>query len=269
MITEDDYNWWLTTATSVKWIWAKTYAETAPHDYIVDGRTRGLDHGDFVRAARVIHTFGTPGKYYGITNIYLEDPASGVKWWTMDAHVTETNLINRATTERLYGVQNAPVTWSGIATKYDAVATSYDRDNPISDSIAVEIKESLREVAGPYPPALLDVGCGTGRALDLGITPPDRYAGVDPSSPMLNQLVRKHPKVARLYPTTIEQALTDRLFTPGQFEFVTLMVDKNDTFADETLAAVQELASRAFIHVVGDDVRVHRAERAFAARESG
>jgi SAM-dependent methyltransferase len=107
-------------------------------------------------------------------------------------------------------------------------------------------------------PAVLDVACGTGRALDLGLTTPDRYAGVDPSAPMLNQLVRKHPTVARVYPTTIESALADGLFSPRQFEIVTLMVDGADAFADATVAAIAELASRAFIHVRGDSVAVHR-----------
>ncbi len=259
MITRDDYNWWLKTASDVKWTWAKTYAETAPHDYVVKGRTNGLDHDDFVRAARVIHTFGQPGKYYGITNIYLEDPDTSVKWWTMDDVVTETTLINRATTDRLYGVQNAPVTVSGIATEYDAVATTYDTDNPMPDLIAAEIKDSFRKSAGRYPPAVLDVGCGTGRALDLGLTLPDRYAGIDPSTPMLNQLVRKHPKVARLYPTTMEKALSERLFTPGQFEFVTLISDASDEFGQETLSEVAALASRALILANNSEVRVHAA----------
>jgi hypothetical protein len=38
MITRDDYDWWLTTASELEWTWAKTYADTAPHDYIVQGR---------------------------------------------------------------------------------------------------------------------------------------------------------------------------------------------------------------------------------------
>jgi len=258
MITQDDYDWWLTTASTVDWTWAKTYANAAPHHYVVEGRTPGLTHDDFVRAARVIHTFGSPGKYYGLTNIYLEDPAAGVKWWSMDADVRDTNLINRATTERLYGVQNAPVTYSGLDTPYDAVATTYDADHPVSDAVAAELRAAVRDVAGRYAPSVLDVACGTGRVLDLGLATPDRYAGVDPSTAMLNQLVRKHPSVARLYPTTIEAALKGRLFTPGQFDIVTVLVDEGETFSDETLRASMRLASRAFIHATADRVRVER-----------
>ncbi|MDN4489255.1 hypothetical protein QQX13_00255 [Demequina sp. SYSU T00068] len=264
MITRDDYDWWLATASQVDWTWAKTYADTAPHHYVVEGRTTGIHHDDFVRAARVIHTFGQPGKYYGTTNIYLENPEARLKWWTMDANVTDTNLINRTTTDRLYGVQNAPATYSGIESQYDSIATTYDIDRPMAEEVVEMLHEAVRGAAGRYPPSVLDVACGTGRALDLGLALSDRYAGVDPSTPMLNQLVRKHPKVARLYPTTIEHALTERLFTPRQFEIVTLMVDESDKFSSETLTAVSRLASRAFVHVRGDQVTVHRCERASA-----
>ena len=41
-----------------------------------------------------------------------------------------------------------------------------------------------------------------------------RYAGVDPSQPMLNMLVRNDPNVAAGYPMTIETALANRPFTP-------------------------------------------------------
>ena len=58
MITRDDLNWWLELAPTLDWTFAKTYAETAPHDYVVEGRTDGITHDDMVRAARVIHTFG-------------------------------------------------------------------------------------------------------------------------------------------------------------------------------------------------------------------
>lgn len=48
-------------AATRTWTFAKTYAEFAPHDYVVDGRTPDVFHEDLLRAARVIHTFGSPG----------------------------------------------------------------------------------------------------------------------------------------------------------------------------------------------------------------
>lgn len=257
-ITESDLDWWLTRAAELEWTFAKTYAESAPHSYVVEGRTRGMSRSDYVRAGRVIHTFGQPAKFYGMTSIYLTSPDGRLKWWTMDADVRETGLINQATTERLYGVQNAPVTESGIATPYDALASSYDQADPTSEIFANALRNAVANVTGEYPPAVLDVGCGTGRVLDVGLTRPDRYAGVDPSAPMLNQLVRKHPDVGAVYPMRIEDALERQVFTPGQFEVVTLLGIDDEAPAN-ALPAVEQIASRGVIIAVGDEVTVRRA----------
>lgn len=264
MITRDDLNWWLETAAHQEWIWAKTYADTAPHSYIVEGRSLSLKHDDYVRAGRVIHTFGLPAKFYGMTSIYLTSPDGRLKWWTMDADVRDTGLINQATTERLYGVQNAPATESGIETPYDAVASSYDERHSTSDALATALRDAVASLAHKYPPALLDVGCGTGRLLDLGITKPDRYAGVDPSTPMLNQLVRKHPGVGALYPMRIEDALTRSLFTPGQFEVVTVVGERSEELPGVTIRALESIASRGVIVASGEEVNILRAGRVVA-----
>jgi SAM-dependent methyltransferase len=260
-ITQVDLDWWLGRAAELEWTYAKTYAETAPHSYVVEGRTRGMSKDDYVRAGRVIHTFGQPAKFYGMTNIYMTSPDRQLKWWTMDADVRDTNLINQATTERLYGVQNAPVTESGLETPYDAIASSYDEQNPTSVPFADALHDAFVTLAGVYPPAVLDVGCGTGRMLDLGITTSDRYAGVDPSTPMLNQLVRKHPGIGAVYPVHIEDALSRPLFTPGQFEIVTIVGEHSGELAPDTISALQSIASRGVIVASGDEVQILRAGR--------
>jgi len=169
-----DLDWWLSFPLRLKWTFARTYALTAPHHYVVLGRTEGITKEDYVRAGRVIHTFGRPQKFYGMTNIYLTSGDERLKWWTMDHDVKDTTLINQATTYRLYGVQNAPVTESSISTSYDAIATSYDEDHPTTDELAEAVREAVNGLRGDYPPAVLDVGCGTGRVLDLGVTTADR-----------------------------------------------------------------------------------------------
>jgi hypothetical protein len=247
MITQSDLNWWLELAPTLDWTWARTYAESAPHSYVVIGRTAGMSQEDYVRAGRVIHTFGRPAKFYGMTSIYLTSPDGLLKWWTMDPDVTKTTLINQATTERLYGVQNAPVTESRLVTPYDEMATEWDAVHPTSDALARALREAVASLKGHYPPAILDVGCGTGRVLDLELTTPDRYAGVDPSTPMLNQLVRKHPNVGAVYPMTLEQALRNGLFTPGQFEIVTVLLNPTDQLAPDALAALGAIANRGLI----------------------
>ncbi|MGQ0465452.1 MAG: methyltransferase domain-containing protein [Sporichthyaceae bacterium] len=257
--TRADLEWWLDVAGRVEWTFARTYAHTAPHSYVVLDRTAGMTREDYVRAGRVIHTFGQPGKFYGMTGIYLNSPDGLLKWWTMDADVADTGLINQACTDRLYGVQNAPVTTSAEVTAYDAVATFYDGLYPTSDGTAGALRAAVARLAGRFPPSILDVGCGTGRVLDLGLTTPDRYAGVDPSQPMLNQLVRKHPGVAALYPMSAERALRERLFTPGQFEIVTVLLAESDPLGDEELQRLSRIASRGVIVCRGGDIRVEDA----------
>lgn len=246
MTTEEDLAWWLTLAPQLDWTFARTYAETAPHSYVVLNRTTGMTREDYVRAAHVICTFGEPAKFFTTTSIYLTSPDGRVKWWTMDRDLSRTDLVNQATTERLYGVQNAPSTYSGTHTSYDAIATVYDEQDPTSEEEARRLRELVAPYLGDFPPAVLDVGCGTGRILDLALTTPDRYAGVDPSQPMLNMLVRKHPHVAAVYPMAIEQAVESHLFTPGQFEIVTAYGSAAELSAD-ALQAVARIASRILV----------------------
>jgi hypothetical protein len=255
-IVQADFDWWLLLASALEWTFARTYAQTAPHSYVVLGRTAGMTTDDYVRAAKVIHTFGSPANFYDMTSIYLTSPDGRLKWWTMDLEVTKTNLINQATSDRLYGVQNAPSTVSGIETVYDSLATAYYQLHPASDKMTKTLRGAVASLSGDFPPAVLDVGCGTGRVLDLGVTTPDRYAGVDPSQPMLNQLVRKHPNIGALYPMRIEQALATELFTPGQFEIVTALLSDADRLDDEAIAGLARIASRGLIVASGDELTV-------------
>ena len=102
--------WWLATAPTLHWTWASTYAATAPHWYIHRDHTKGLTPDDFRRAVRVTRAFGEPGRFYGITNLYLfADGRLGprtLKFWTQGAPVEETFILNLATTEKTYGPQS-------------------------------------------------------------------------------------------------------------------------------------------------------------------
>ena len=249
-ITQTDLDWWHDFATSREWTFAKTYATTAPHHYVVADRTPGVTHADMARAARVIQTFGQPGKYYSITNIYLTSPDGRFRWWTCDQDLAATNLVNRAPTDQLYGVQNAPSTVSGLASPFDAVASTWDEVHPVDAEQAEQMKARLAKVRGPYPPHVLDVGCGTGRVLDLGLASPSRYAGLDTSGAMLNRLVRKHPDIGALYPMDIRRALDEGLFTPGQFDWVFIDDALELTFAQRQ--SLQSIARRAAINVSPD-----------------
>lgn len=248
--TENDLAWWLDFADSREWTFAMTYAATAPHDYIVQDRSPGVSHDDVVRAAHVIHTFGVPGKYYGLTKIYLTSPDGRIRWWTEDSDLSKTTLVNQAGTDRHYGVQNAPVTVSGIRTHYDELATRWDAERPAQSGEAETVKALLKPHRGSYPPHALDLGCGTGRVLDLGLAAPGRYAGVDSSQAMLNMLVMKHPAVAALYPMDVRAALESGLFTPGQFDWVFL--DASVGLSAQEVEQAQAIARRALISVADE-----------------
>lgn len=63
---------------------------------------------DFIRAGRVIRTFGEPGKFYNSTNLYLYSEDRRHKYWAMwgSAPIDEdADLISCATTDRVYGPQ--------------------------------------------------------------------------------------------------------------------------------------------------------------------
>lgn len=244
-ITQHDLDWWLEFAATRRWTFATTYAQSAPHHYIVQDHAPGVTHDDIVRAARVICTFGTPGKYYSVTKIYLTSPDRQHRWWTEDRHFTDATLVNRGTTQVLYGVQNAPATVSGIVSAYDEVATGWDADHPVGESEADHASRLLATARGKYPPQVLDLGCGTGRVLDLGLVSPDRYAGVDSSQAMLNVLVRKHPRVAALYPADARDLVAAGTFTAGQFDWVVL--DGSVPFDAEQRYQVSQIARRAVL----------------------
>ena len=200
-IEQADLDWWLELAPTLEWTFARTYAESAPHSYVVLGRTERADRGRLrARGAGDPHVRASgevlrhdeplshqPGRFAQVVD---DGPRR---------HQDEPRQPGHDRS-RVYGVQNAPSTESGIATPYDAIATTYDSVHPTSVELERQVREAVASLAGEYPPSVLDVGCGTGRLLDLGVTKPDRYAGVDTSAPMLNQLVRKHPGVGGALP---------------------------------------------------------------------
>lgn len=257
-ITGVDLAWWWEFAAAREWTFAKTYAISAPHDYIVQDRTPGVTHADMVRAARVIHTYGVPGKYYGQTKIYLTSPDGQLRWWTEDASLEATTLVNQATTDRHYGIQNAPNTVTGIDTPFDSIATTWDAEHPAETGEAERIRALLAPYRGKFPPHVLDMGCGTGHVLDLGLVGADTYAGLDASQGMLNMLVRKHPRIAAVYPVDAREAIKGDLFTPGQFDWVFL--DEAIPLSAEQRDRVLALARRALILVCSREWSVTLSE---------
>lgn len=204
----DDVRWWEAAADGLRWRVARTMPE-CPHSYIVRGEQLGEE--DFERAVLTIRRHGEPGKYEGRTAVYLTDTLGKYKYWTMGAALERTTVINRADATLTYGVQDAPATASPdalgrVASTYTEVAPHYDarytgpecRDENIAlwRTFVAEVPRSR--------PRVLDVGAGTGLALDLGLTKPEAYRALDPSQGMLNELVRKYPSVTDVWACSVQ-----------------------------------------------------------------
>jgi len=80
-----------------KWIFAKTFADTWPHEYIVRER---VDEQFFLKMVEHIREFGYEGKFYSKTMIYFDH--NGFIYWTMCAPIKETIIINRTQKENSY-----------------------------------------------------------------------------------------------------------------------------------------------------------------------
>lgn len=211
-VTPEDHKWALQALSdpALEWIFAKTMTDF-PHEYIVHPRTKGFSREDYERAARVFRTFGKPGKFHSYTRLYLHDQEAGYRYWSMDDRVEDTDLINRAPIDVVYGTQDAPDTepTHGEHTFYDTIASEYDRLRTTPSDIKENmlLRRLINELFPSYAPSILDIGCGTGLLLDLKVASPSIYTGVDPSKGMLNHLVAKHPKIKKLIPSTAEEAL--------------------------------------------------------------
>ncbi len=80
-----------------KWIFAKTYALTWPHEYIVRGR---VDENLFLQLVEHIRTFGYEGKFYSKTITYFDE--DGMVYWTMGDPIEETTIVNRCKKDQSY-----------------------------------------------------------------------------------------------------------------------------------------------------------------------
>lgn len=69
-----------------KWIWSKTYAEYAPHWYILKHQYPGL----FWRLSRVIFSDGTDREFRNTGRVYRYLEINGWQFWQIG------NVINRA-----------------------------------------------------------------------------------------------------------------------------------------------------------------------------
>lgn len=79
------------------WIFAKTYAKTWPHEYIVRDKANEVL---FVKTVEHIRANGYIGKFYKMNITYFDE--GGMVYWTMGSPIDDTTIINRCTKEQSY-----------------------------------------------------------------------------------------------------------------------------------------------------------------------
>lgn len=79
------------------WVFAKTYAKTWPHEYIVRDK---VDETLFIGLVKHIRANGYIGKFYRMDITYFDE--DGIVYWTMGDPIETTTIINRCTKEQSY-----------------------------------------------------------------------------------------------------------------------------------------------------------------------
>jgi hypothetical protein len=80
-----------------QWTFARTYAQTWPHEYLVRER---VDEELFLSLVRHIRTHGYEGRFYRKPITYFDE--DGMVYWTMGAPIEETTIVNRCTKEKSF-----------------------------------------------------------------------------------------------------------------------------------------------------------------------
>lgn len=87
---------------STPWRFAKTYAATWPHEYVV----RTPENSQMLLAlARHIFEYGTDGRFYSQIRKYHHE--GGKVYWSMDPTPEATNLVNRCDEAQTYDARLA------------------------------------------------------------------------------------------------------------------------------------------------------------------
>jgi hypothetical protein len=82
---------------STRWTFAKTYAATWPHEYIV----RTPENAEMMLAlARHIFEHGVEGRFYSQVRKYHHE--GGKVYWSMDSTAEATDLVNRCDESQTY-----------------------------------------------------------------------------------------------------------------------------------------------------------------------
>ena len=249
-ITRQDEADWVGLTERLTWREAKTYRQTAPHSYILCGRTAGISDDQFLRGLRVQRTYGQPGKFYQRTNIYWEH--GGCRFFTDSNPLHKHGVINRACDDRAYGEQDAPVTQTASAedSAYDGISSylTYGRRyRPLLQDWATT-RKALWEGDDGFAGKSLDIGCAGPR---VKYAPAGLMDVMDSSRGMLNHLVmdmdRRMPKVASLIPADMNEP--DTWEDLGTYPLVTALMGTASYLTEAGLDLVLAHVERAVLQV--------------------
>jgi len=105
---------------STTWTFAKTYAATWPHEYVVEN----AENAPMILAlARHIFEHGVDGRFYSQVRKYHHE--GGKVYWSMDDTPEETELINRCDEAQTYEARLA----TGTLPKEQSPLSSNRREN--------------------------------------------------------------------------------------------------------------------------------------------
>ena len=159
---------------SKKWTFAKTMP-AMPHYW--SSRDQWGDNKQFEYVVQYLRDHGPKEIWGKYKHNYFY--SSGFKYWTMGAPLNITTIINRA-------IPSSEADYDSIAHKYDGLFC--DRESLAETKEAFKMTNAIGRI--------LDIGCGTGTAVEWLKTNPFNYVGIDPSGKMLQRFIHKHPQFA-------------------------------------------------------------------------
>jgi hypothetical protein len=95
---------------SADWVFAKTYAKTAPHEYAVRDKNPHLED-EFVYFVKFIRKHGYEEMFWN--KPYTRYNVGKYKYWTMGNPIDETTIINRAIINNSTGTKQSTPTVAG------------------------------------------------------------------------------------------------------------------------------------------------------------
>ena len=222
-ITQADLDWWLEFAATREWTFAKTYAETAPHHYVVAGPHPGRDprrHG--ARRARDPH-LRVAGQVLLADQDLSRQPRRAVPLVDR-GQALHRRHAGQPRDDR--AVLRHPERAVDGQRHRDAVRRGRDhlgRRAPDRAAAGPTTSSSCSPAhAGSTRRTSSTSAAAPAASSTCGWSPPNATPVVDSSRAMLNMLIRKHPRVAAVYPIDVRDALAAGLFTRGQFDWVFL-----------------------------------------------